>query len=58
MTQEHFYSYLRYDLEHANRRVVIYSPFITENRIGELNTSFLSCARPWSPGLCGHQDTG
>jgi hypothetical protein len=43
MTQEHFYPRLRFDLEHARRRVVIYSPFITENRIGELHTALLSC---------------
>jgi hypothetical protein len=44
MTQEHFYPYLRSDLESARRRVVIYSPFITEKRIGELHTALLSCA--------------
>ena len=35
---------MRTDLERAEDRVVIYSPFITESRIGELHTSFLSCA--------------
>src|SRR3974390_925207 len=28
----------------CHRGVVIYSPFITENRIGELHTALLSCA--------------
>lgn len=36
-TQEHFYKYLRNDIFNAKERVVIYSPFITQNRIAELD---------------------
>lgn len=36
VTQKQFYRYLCYDLNHANFRVVIYSPFITQNRITQL----------------------
>jgi hypothetical protein len=36
VTQEHFFPLLRRDLEHASRRIVIYSPFITDQRISLL----------------------
>ena len=36
VTQQHFYPMLAGDLSRARNRVVIYSPFITENRIGQL----------------------
>jgi hypothetical protein len=42
VTQEHFYALLRTDLAKAKNRVVIYSPFITENRLGQLQTSIMS----------------
>jgi len=36
VTQEHFYRFLLHDILHARTRIVIYSPFITQNRLGEL----------------------
>jgi len=36
MTQENFYEFLRSDLAGAVSRVVIYSPFITQSRLAEL----------------------
>jgi len=42
VTQEHFYPLLRNDLAQAKERVVIYSPFLTENRIAQLHTSILA----------------
>ncbi len=42
VTQEHFYPLLRNDLAKAKERVVIYSPFLTENRIAQLHTSILA----------------
>lgn len=36
VTQRHFFAMLAGDLSRARRRVVIYSPFITENRIAQL----------------------
>jgi hypothetical protein len=36
VTQRHFFPMLAGDLARARRRVVIYSPFITENRLGQL----------------------
>ena len=42
VTQEHFYPLLRNDLANAKERVVIYSPFLTENRIAQLHTSILA----------------
>jgi hypothetical protein len=36
VTQEHFFPMLAGDLARARRRVVIYSPFITENRLAQL----------------------
>ncbi|MBL7128383.1 MAG: DEAD/DEAH box helicase family protein [Ignavibacteria bacterium] len=36
VTQEHFFRYLRSDFAHSRFRIVIYSPFITENRVAQL----------------------
>jgi len=36
VTQEHFYSILRGDLARARNRIVIFSAFITQNRLGQL----------------------
>ncbi len=36
VTQEHFFSMLSGDLSRARRRVVIYSPFVTANRVAQL----------------------
>ena len=36
LTQEHFYDFLRADLARAQSRVVMYSPFITQNRLAQL----------------------
>jgi hypothetical protein len=36
VTQRHFFSMFAGDLTRARRRIVIYSPFITENRIAQL----------------------
>jgi hypothetical protein len=40
VTQRHFFAMLAGDLARAWRRVVIYSPFITENRIAQLQPQF------------------
>ena len=36
VTQEDFYRFLLHDVLHARTRIVIYSPFITQNRLAEL----------------------
>lgn len=36
VTQEHFYSILRGDISRSKSRIVIYSPFITAERLGQL----------------------
>jgi hypothetical protein len=36
LTQEHFYRVLLHDVLHARTRIVVYSPFITQNRLAEL----------------------
>jgi hypothetical protein len=36
ITQEHFFPLLARDLDSARKRVVIYSPFLTPDRVGEL----------------------
>lgn len=42
VTQDDFYPLLLNDIDTANTRVVIYSPFITRNRMSELQPTFLS----------------
>ena len=42
VTQDDFYSLLLDDIDYAKSRVVIYSPFLTQNRMAELQPSFLS----------------
>ncbi len=39
VTQEEFYGYLRRDISRSERRIVIYSPFMTSNRIGQLEAA-------------------
>jgi hypothetical protein len=36
MTHEHFYTFLRADLAKAKSRIVIYSPFLTQNRLAQI----------------------
>ncbi|MHC4328317.1 MAG: AAA domain-containing protein, partial [Planctomycetota bacterium] len=36
VTQEHFYRFLLHDILHARTRIVLYSPFITQDRLAEL----------------------
>jgi hypothetical protein len=36
VTQQHFFSMFASDLAHATQRVVIYSPFLTENRLSQI----------------------
>lgn len=36
VTQEHFFRYLRSDFGHAHFRIIIYSAFMTQNRIAQL----------------------
>jgi len=36
MTQEWYYDYLYQDIENAKNRIIIYSPFISRNRLGEV----------------------
>lgn len=38
VTQEHFFNLFRGDIQKTKRRIVIYSPFITQNRLGYLET--------------------
>jgi hypothetical protein len=45
LTQEHFYPALAYDIERAKHRIVIYSAFITSNRIGSLALLFQSAVQ-------------
>lgn len=40
VTQDDFYQYLFEDIHSARYRIVIYSPFITENRLAELQAAF------------------
>lgn len=42
MTQEHFYAYLRSDLAKAKSRIVIYSAFLTQSRLGQLELQIRS----------------
>lgn len=42
MTQEHFYSFLRADLAKAKNRIVIYSAFLTQNRLSQLEPQIRS----------------
>jgi len=42
VTHEHFYPLLMTDIANAKGQVVIYSPFITQNRVTELQTAFLA----------------
>jgi hypothetical protein len=41
--QDDFYRYLLSDLQHARNRVIIYSPFITESRLAELEPQLKAC---------------
>jgi superfamily I DNA and/or RNA helicase len=36
VTQEHFFRYLRADFSHAHFRIIVYSPFMTQSRIAQL----------------------
>lgn len=38
VTQQHFFPLLMEDVAHAQHRVVMYSPFMTQHRVGELAT--------------------
>lgn len=42
MTQERFYAYLRTDLTNAKRRIVIYSAWLTQSRLAELEPQIRS----------------
>lgn len=42
VTEEHFYNFLRTDLAKAKSRLVIYSPFLTQNRISQVEPQIRS----------------
>ena len=42
MTHEHFYTFLRSDLAKAKSRLVIYSPFLTQNRLAQFEPQIRS----------------
>jgi hypothetical protein len=42
MTQDRFYPFFRGDVNHAKDRVIIYSPFITQDRLAIMEPSFKS----------------
>jgi predicted nucleic acid-binding Zn-ribbon protein len=42
MTHEHFYTFLRSDLAKAKSRLVVYSPFLTQNRLAQFEPQIRS----------------